>query len=105
MQKPSNILHSDLLLAQKLIYEPNGLICSNTQKEAESKDYGACTFDLNNRSIKFRVAKITPTKIGQFVFATLFAIANFWRRSKKEPSLLEKFKWKPLHPRDVEDVK
>jgi hypothetical protein len=35
--------------------------------EAESAEYGAYTFELNDLSVRFRVAKITPTKIGQFV--------------------------------------
>lgn len=37
------------------------------EQEAESKEYGACTFRMNNQIVKFRVAKITPTKTGQFV--------------------------------------
>lgn len=37
------------------------------EPEMESKEYSACTFKLNNQIITFRVAKITPTKIGQFV--------------------------------------
>ncbi len=41
--------------------------------EKESADYGAYTFDLNGPSIHFRIAKITPTKVGQFV--------TFWKRS------------------------
>jgi len=35
--------------------------------EPESAEYGAYTFKLNDFLIRFRVAKITPTKIGQFV--------------------------------------
>lgn len=63
----SNNLHPDLLAAQKFVYEPSGLICTHVIKEAESEEYGAYKFSLNNKSIKFRVAKITPTKNGQFV--------------------------------------
>lgn len=65
-------LHPDLLLAQELFYEPNGLICKNIIQETESQQYGACSFIINNKKIIFRVAKITPTKIGQFV--------TFWKR-------------------------
>ncbi len=39
----------------------------NLQMENESSEYGACTFDIGNLKITFRLAKITPTKIGQFV--------------------------------------
>lgn len=35
--------------------------------ESESIAYGAYMFKLNSMNVRFRVAKITPTKIGQFV--------------------------------------
>jgi hypothetical protein len=35
--------------------------------EPESAEYGACSFELNGILTQFRVAKITPTKVGQFV--------------------------------------
>ena len=79
MQNSSNPLHSDLFVTQKLVYEPSGLVCTHVIKEAESEEYGAYTFDLNNRYIKFRVAKITPTKIGQFV--------TLWKRIGNGPIL------------------
>lgn len=65
-QFPSAI-HPDLLTTVKLAYEPNGLVCKNFEKEAESEEYGAFTFEMNTLRIKFRAGKITPTKIGQFV--------------------------------------
>lgn len=58
---------ADLIIAQKLAYEPSKLICKNIVKEIESQDYCACEFEINNKIIKFRVAKITPTKVGLFV--------------------------------------
>lgn len=70
--KHHNVAHPDLLAAQKSVYDPMGLTCSKLMPEAESREYGACTFEINNKTIKFRVAKITPTKIGQFV--------TFWKR-------------------------
>src|ERR1700760_1691320 len=70
-------LHPDFLQAQERIYEPLGLICNNIQKEAESSEYGACTFEMGGRRIMFRVAKITPTKGGQFV--------TLWKRIGKGP--------------------
>lgn len=75
----SSIAHPDLLLAQDLVYKPSGLILQNLKIEDESVDYGASEFTIMNRSVKFRVGKITPTKIGQFV--------TFWKRLVKEPIL------------------
>ena len=71
------MIHPDLLAAQQLVYEPNGLFCNAIVEEAESKEYGACTFVMNHKSITFRVAKITPTKIGQFV--------TLWKRIGRGP--------------------
>jgi hypothetical protein len=38
-----------------------------TAREAEGSEYGASRLNLNGHTIAFRVAKTTPTKIGQFV--------------------------------------
>jgi hypothetical protein len=70
-------IHPDLLAAQKLVYEPCRFIISDIAQEAESNDYGAYTFRINNQKIVFRVAKITPTKIGQFV--------TLWKRIGNGP--------------------
>ncbi|MFD0359840.1 MepB family protein [Nocardia sp. GCM10030253] len=35
--------------------------------EPESAEYGAYAFTVDGRSVRFRVAKTTPTKVGQFV--------------------------------------
>ena len=48
---------------------------SDLNIENESLEYGACNFKLNELNIKFRVAKITPTKNGQFV--------TFWKRNSE----------------------
>lgn len=45
--------------------------------EKESEDYGAAQFTLNNHRILFRIAKITPKKIGQFV--------TLWKRINNGP--------------------
>lgn len=79
----SNISHPDLLLAEDLVYKPSGLILQNLKTEDESADYGASEFTIKNRSVKFRVGKITPTKIGQFV--------TFWKRIGKGPILPYEF--------------
>jgi len=70
--KLHNTIHPDLDEAQTLAYEQIGLTYSKLINEAESHEYGACTFEINNKNIKFRVAKITPIKAGQFV--------SFWKR-------------------------
>lgn len=79
----SKIVHPDFLLAEDLIYKPSGLIIQNLKTEDESADYGAAEFTIKNRSIKFRVGKITPTKIGQFV--------TFWKRIGEGPILPYEF--------------
>lgn len=68
------VTHPDLLAAQKLAYEPSGLTYTKLVKEAESEEYGALMFEINNMQAKFRVAKITPTKIGLFV--------TLWKRTE-----------------------
>ncbi|WP_447124044.1 MepB family protein [Glaciimonas sp. GG7] len=45
--------------------------------EAESADYGAYAFVLNGLAMRCRIAKITPTKIGQFV--------TLWKRIGNGP--------------------
>lgn len=69
----------DLIEAQKYVYEPLGWKCEKIKQEAESQEYGACTFEMNNKSIIFRVAKITPTKVGQFV--------TIWKRIGSGPTM------------------
>lgn len=49
------------------IYEPNHLVIKNVREEVQNAEYGAGIFHLNNKSVRFRVAKETPKKIGQFV--------------------------------------
>lgn len=79
----SKRVHPDLLSAEGLIYKPSGLILQNLKIEDESDDYGAAEFTINHHSVKFRVGKITPTKIGQFV--------TFWKRLGKGPILPYEF--------------
>lgn len=49
------------------IYDQCGFVCSEMIVEPESCEYEACRFKLDNRNVLFRVAKITPKKLGQFV--------------------------------------
>lgn len=66
------MINFNFSLVQQQIYTPCHFVCSDVQTLPESKEYGACQFMMNNKRIQFRVAKITPTKIGQFVV--------FWKR-------------------------
>jgi hypothetical protein len=59
------------------VYDSLEFQCSQPVMEPESSEYGACGFELNHLSVKFRVAKITPTKVGQFV--------TLWKRIGKGP--------------------
>ncbi|MFK0258567.1 MepB family protein [Streptomyces sp. NPDC090445] len=70
-------LHEDLLAAKALVYDPCGFACSPPVPEPESAEYAACGFTLDGRSVRFRVAKTTPTKAGQFV--------TVWQRSEEGP--------------------
>lgn len=67
----------DLIAARALAYAPCGFALSALEAEPESADYGACALVLNGLRIRFRVAKTTPTKTGQFV--------TLWKRTGKGP--------------------
>lgn len=51
----------------KMFYKPNGITITSIQEEKQNAKYGAGSFQLSSTSVRFRVANITPTKIGQFV--------------------------------------
>lgn len=61
------------------MYALTDLPLRNFFEETESQEYEACSFELGPYSIKYRKAKITPTKVGQFV--------TFWKRNGKGPIL------------------
>lgn len=69
------------------------------EKETESQAYLAHNFLLNGLNIKFRKAKITPTKIGQFV--------TLWKRNEKgitEPyDISDKFEYYIIATRQTEN--
>ena len=67
------ILPPDLLITKELVFDPLGFESTPAVMEAESVEYGACSFKLNGMAIRFRTAKITPTKTGQFV--------TLWKRN------------------------
>ena len=51
----------------RIVYEPNQLTINSIQEEKQNSKYGAGTFRLSSKSVRFRVANTTPTKVGQFV--------------------------------------
>ncbi|WP_142313777.1 MepB family protein [Bacillus wiedmannii] len=55
-----------------IIYKPNNLLIANVKEEKQNAEYAGYLFHLNHNSIRFRVSKITPNKIGQFV--------SFWEK-------------------------
>ncbi|HEX4044432.1 MAG TPA: MepB family protein [Gammaproteobacteria bacterium] len=81
----TDAMHQDFLDAKNRIYNPCGIKCSQPIMEKESAEYGACTFRVNDFSIRFGVSKITPTKIGQFV--------TLWKRIGNGP----------IQPYDISD--
>ncbi|WP_026675659.1 MepB family protein [Alkalihalobacterium bogoriense] len=69
-----NEFYRALSYVNKNFYEPSGFVIKAIREEVQNSDYGAGTFQLNSISVRFRVAKKTPTKIGQFV--------AFWEKDK-----------------------
>ncbi|HCT72777.1 MepB family protein [Psychrobacter aquimaris] len=63
----------------EVIYRPNELTIASMEEEQQNLEYAAGTFELMNKlavkTVRFRVAKQTPTKIGQFV--------TFWEKGSK----------------------
>lgn len=72
-----NEVHKDFIAAKKLVYDLCNMTTSEPVMEIESAEYGGFVFTLNGFNVRFRVAKITPTKIGQFV--------TLWKRSACGP--------------------
>ncbi|WP_373694088.1 MepB family protein [Bacillus pseudomycoides] len=57
-----------------IVYKLNNLVITNLKEEKQNSEYSGWTFQLNNKTIRFRVSKITPNKIGQFV--------SFWEKNE-----------------------
>lgn len=70
-------VHPDLREIKNRLYNTCEFNCSQPTEEDESSEYGAYHFKLNSQHIRFRVAKTTPTKPGQFV--------TLWKRIEKGP--------------------
>ncbi len=62
-----NNFFTTLAYVNKMIYESNHLTVKSVQEEKQNSKYGAGTFQLSSKTVRFRVANITPTKVGQFV--------------------------------------
>lgn len=76
----SSRLPDELTAAIRDRYEPAGLtLTERPRREAESADYGACRFGLDGHHVAFRVAKTTPTKVGQFV--------TIWKRETPQAQI------------------
>lgn len=82
-------VHDDLRAAKELVYDPAGLACSRPLPEPESAGYCAHSLVVNGRSVRFRAARTTPAKAGQFV--------TLWARSARGPI-------RPLDTTDAVDL-
>jgi len=60
---------------QDLVFSHFNLYITDIEKDLECEEYSGFNFVVNNIQIKFRKAKITPTKTGQFV--------TLWKRNKE----------------------
>jgi len=70
-----NLIPYHLEVAIKQIYQAVGMtVTRKAFRELEGAEYGACQFGLDKNNIVFRVAKITPIKVGLFV--------TIWKRPR-----------------------
>jgi hypothetical protein len=67
------LLPEYLIIAKETLYDSCNFDVTQPQPEAESQEYDAYRFQLNQKQICYRAAKITPTKTGQFV--------TLWKRN------------------------
>ncbi|MED3981031.1 MepB family protein [Priestia megaterium] len=67
-----NEFYQALTYVNENFYKPNHFVVKAIREEAQNSDYGAGIFQLNSTSVRFRVAKTTPNKVGQFV--------SFWEK-------------------------
>ena len=86
----SAVLLDELNTLKEKAFEPLSLPCSDFIDEPESQEYKAAGFTLNKKQVQYRCAKITPTKIGQFV--------TLWKRDGAGEEI------RPYHVRDNLDL-
>ncbi len=67
----------DLTYIKTQIFDACGFEYTEPISEIESAEYNAYYFKLNKLHVRFRTAKITPTKVGQFV--------TLWKRLSTGP--------------------
>ena len=67
MNMESAVLLGELNTLKEKAFDPLLLLCSEFMAEPESQEYKAVGFALNQKTVQYRCAKVTPTKIGQFV--------------------------------------
>lgn len=65
--------HSELEQINQMVFTVCDLELTDIQPEKESQEYFAMNFKLSRQNVKFRKAKITPLKTGQFV--------TLWKRN------------------------
>lgn len=65
----------ELIRIENFLLKLCGILISNLNKDAECEEYDGYNFRLENKNVKYRKAKITPKKIGQFV--------TLWKRNAK----------------------
>ncbi|WP_163407582.1 MepB family protein [Flavobacterium ajazii] len=69
----SKSISNDLILVKELVFNCCNLKSTLPEPETESAEYSAYRFEINDKKICYREAKITPTKTGQFV--------TLWKRN------------------------
>ncbi|MCO4254785.1 MepB family protein [Pseudarthrobacter cellobiosi] len=65
-------VHPDVAMVMRVLGDL-GLACSPAKVEADNAEYGAAISAIGRSPVRFRVGKLTPTKVGLFV--------TVWRRS------------------------
>jgi hypothetical protein len=69
---PASVIHPTVALVSDAVSGDGGGF-SSLAVEADNADYGAVLCRFRQRTVRFRVGKVTPTKVGLFV--------TVWRRS------------------------
>ena len=64
---------TELEQLQNSIFSKLNVVISHLKPDSECEDYLGYNFQINHLNFKFRKAKITPKKIGQFV--------TLWKRN------------------------
>jgi hypothetical protein len=76
----------DFKFIKKHLFDECGFKITNFKEEDESIEYCACRFKIQDQFVLYRQAKITPTKLGQFV--------TIWKRPHPDS---------PIQPYDIKD--